>query len=178
MAYSSLNITEVGHYEFEECHVRNTNPETTANDIYADGIIVGLVGTDLPMKEDMEQLPFHDSLFRFYFYYRMEQIKQSVILLQNMPMFQSLASDDSKDDIKQTILNSEGVDMTEKTESQRGDEKGNWRIDVYTTDGEVFGVDTQGMTIDMTKGATGAVFCPSATFETETPGIPSGVDLN
>ena len=52
-----------------------------------------------------------------------------------MPMFQSLASDDSKDDIKQTILNSEGVDMTEKTETQRGDEKGNWRIYVYTTDG-------------------------------------------
>ena len=54
VGYTDLNYMEIGHYDFHDFNKRSTNTEVTPNDIYTDGVIVGILGIHEP------QLSMHD----------------------------------------------------------------------------------------------------------------------
>ena len=47
-SYNSVNVMEMGHWEFHEFNKQHDNNQTTLNDTYMDGCIVSVMGTNQP----------------------------------------------------------------------------------------------------------------------------------
>lgn len=90
LSYTNVDITETGHYEFEEWNKRYDNLEITANDVYSDGAIISLVGLNTLTRKTYQ--PFDDSWFHLIIYYKLEKVKAGVIYLQNIREFQELST--------------------------------------------------------------------------------------
>ena len=145
---------------------RSTNTETTPNDIYTDGAIVGLIGVHYPL---LEKHDFDDSYFRMVFYYRVEEVKQSVLWLQNVTAFQQLTKTQPVGYQKRLQTFTEnGDDMTDMTGAQKLATQSIFTIDLYSTTGDYFPVDTYKVKNDL-QAATGKVYGPDATYTTITP---------
>ena len=167
IGYTDINYIEIGHYETHDFNKRSTNTETTPNDIYSDGAIVGILGIHEPQ---LEQHDFDDSYFRMIFYYRVEEVKQSVLWLQNVTAFQELTKTQPVGYQKRIQTFTEnGEDMTNMTDTQKKATKSSFRCDIFSTDGEFYPVDTYQVKTDFTA-STGQVYGPNATYQTITGG--------
>ena len=167
LGYTDINYMEVGHYQNHDFNKRSTNAETTPNDIYTDGAIVGILGIHEPMLQCHD---FDDSYFRMIFYYRVEEVKQSVLWLQNVTAFQELMKTQPAGYQKRMQTFTEnGEDMTHMTDSQKLATKSSFKVDIFSTTGEFYRVDTYQVKTDFTA-ATGKVYGPAATYQTITPG--------
>ena len=113
---------------------------------------------------------FNDSYFKMVFYYRVEEVKQSVLWLQNVTAFQQLTKIQPNGDQKQNQTFTEnGVDITSMTFAQRLATQSTFRVDLFSTTGEFYPIDTYRIKSDMTS-ATGRIYGPQKTYETLTPG--------
>ena len=158
---------EIGHWETHDFYKRSTNADVTPNDIYTDGAIVGILGIHQPMLEHHD---FNDSFFRIVFYYRVEEVKQSVLWLQNVTAFQELTKTQpvGRQKRMQTITEN-GDDMTNMTGAQKLATQSTYKIDVYSTTGDFFPIDTYKVKNTL-EGTTGRVYGPDKTYEIITPG--------
>ena len=62
-----------------------------------------------------------------------------------------------------------GEDMTNMTSAQKTATKSIFKIDIYSTSGDFFPIDTYKVKNTL-EGATGRVYGPDKTYETITPG--------
>ena len=167
LGYADINYIEIGHYETHDFNKRSTNTEVTPNDIYTDGAIVGLIGVHEPMLQEHD---FDDSYFRMVFYYRVEEVKQSVLWLQNVTAFQQLTNTQPVGyQRRQQTFTENGDDMTNMTSAQRLATESIFTVDIFSTAGDFFPVDTYKVKNTL-EAATGRVYGPDATFSTITPG--------
>ena len=165
--YTDINYTEIGHFETHDFNKRSTNTEVTPNDIYTDGAIVGLLGIHEPMLEHHD---FDDSYFRMVFYYRVEEVKQSVLWLQNVTAFQQLTNTQPVGyHRRQQTFTENGDDMTNMTSAQKLATQSIYTLDIYSTAGEFYPIDTYKVKNTL-EAATGTVYGPNKTYETITPG--------
>ena len=167
LGYTDINYVEIGHYDSHDFNKRSTNAETTPNDIYTDGAIVGILGIHEPLLQCND---FDDSYFRMIFYYRVEEVKQSVPWLQNVTAFQKLTKTQPAGYQKRVPTFTEnGEDMTHMTAPQKLATTSSFKVDIFSTIGEFYPVDTYQVKNDLTA-ATGKVYGPDATYQTITPG--------
>ena len=104
------------------------------------------------------------------FYYRVEEVKQSVLWLQNVTAFQELTKTQPAGYQKRIQTFTEnGEDMTHMTDSQKLATTSSFKVDIFSTTGEFYPVDTYQVKNDLTA-ATGKVHGPDATYQTITPG--------
>ncbi|MEW8544554.1 MAG: hypothetical protein AB2693_13580 [Candidatus Thiodiazotropha sp.] len=162
-AYSTVDVVEIGHYEYDALNKRFENKELTPNDAYKDGAIVGIVGLD--EVEHIRPRLFDDSFFHLILYYRLESVKAGVIYLQNIREFQELTHYGRQ----RHSFSAAGVDLTNLPESELMKLPGWWAIDIYANEGDFYAVDTMKVG-DQQQGATGETYGPNSTFTTRTPG--------
>ena len=167
IGYTDLSYMEIGHYDSHDFNKRSTNTDVTPNDIYTDGAIVGLLGIHEPL---LEMHDFNDLYFRMVFYYREEEVKQSVLWLQNVKAFQQLTKTQPVSYQKRIQTFTEnGEDMTNMTTTQQLATKSIFKVDIYFIAGDFFPIDTHKIKNTL-EGATGRVYGPDKTYETITPG--------
>ena len=107
---------------------------------------------------------FNDSYFRMVFYYRVEEVKQSVLWFQQLTKIQP-----NGDQKQNQTFTDNGEDITSMTSAQRLATQSTFRVVLFSTTGEFYPIDTYQIKSDMTS-ATGRVYGPQKTYETLTPG--------
>ncbi|MCM8922243.1 MAG: hypothetical protein LC540_19645 [Candidatus Thiodiazotropha sp.] len=165
LGYTSVDVSEMGHYEFEEWNKRFDNFEITPNDVYSDGAIVSLVGLNTLTR--MSYQPFDDSWFHLIIYYKLEQVKAGVIFLQNIREFQDLTNYRRQ----RQVFTDEGQDLTNLTDIDAQKKRGWWEINIFANEGTNYPMDTVNVTPSMQR-SEGEVFGEGASFTTRTPGYP------
>ena len=147
-----INLTEIGHWETHEFNKTGDNTETTLNDVYTDGAIVGLVGVNRPVVTDQENGNFQDFYLKMYFCYRSEIVKESALWMQKLPEWNQLHKNPYQQK-KHTIFTDEWMDMTGMTKHQMlAKSTSVWRLDLYSDDS-----NAKFYPVDMLEGQCGRV---------------------